>query len=70
MNYKERYTKLFTKATEFLDATGGAGGYDIYQVSLASFSAIDPSPITQSSCGMEHECRDTIARSQHYCFAR
>jgi len=30
--YKERYTKLFTKATDFFGATVGAGGYDIYQL--------------------------------------
>ncbi|KAF8811560.1 hypothetical protein BYT27DRAFT_7252655 [Phlegmacium glaucopus] len=76
----ENYSKLFTKANEFLDATGGAGDeVVIYQVSLASFSALGPSPSTQSSCGMgacEHEYESMsrhnrkVPTSFYYRFAR
>lgn len=42
--YKEQYSKLFKKATEFLDATGGAGDDVMIFIRsvLSAFSALDP----------------------------
>ena len=58
--YREKYSKLFTKATEFLDATGGPGDDVMIFIrsALPSISAFDPLSSIQSSCGMdacEHE---------------
>ena len=71
--YREQYSKLFTKATEFLDATGGPGDDVMIFIrsALPSFSALDclikylVAGWMLASMNM-NRCRDTTARFQHH----
>ena len=74
--YREQYSRLFTKATEFLDATGGPGDDVMIFIRSAlptAFIVLDPliqvsnlvAGWMLASMNM-NQCRDTTARSQRH----
>ena len=76
--YREQYSRLFTKATEFLDATGGPGDdvmifirsvfTIIFSSALDSLSSSTRSIVAGSMLASMNmnQCPDTIARFQRH----